>query len=63
MSEDKCAYCGKIIRKGEDAFVCFDRWLVDEYYYNLPDKKCIYCSKQCFADDWSVQPIDLNDYE
>ena len=61
MSEIRCAYCGKQIEEGDDVFVCLDNWLQWHHYCDLPEHKHYYCSKACFADDWSVELVDLDD--
>lgn len=58
-----CAYCGKEILDGEPAYVCCDNWLLWNYYCDMPKSKNVYCSKECFADDWVVEEIEPDELE
>lgn len=56
-----CAYCGKTIPEGENVYVCLDNWLQWNHYTDLPGEFNRYCSKECFADDWTVEEIEYEE--
>ena len=56
----RCINCGRELNDG--GYLCLENWLQWHHYsvfYELP----VYCSKECFADDWMVTWTDQEELE
>lgn len=57
-----CSGCGKELHEGDDVYVCLDNWLNWNHYAEIGPHANVFCSAECFCDDWSVERMTLGEY-
>ncbi len=58
----KCAECGREITD-DMVLTPLDNWLQWEHYTRCNPEDRYFCSAQCFADSWMLEPIYVEEAE